>query len=356
MVKREEHEGGEYETVDVSGLRLWKKKTSATLSVDGQDVRASDLLPGIYEGGMKLWEGARDLVDGLLRLHLDCPAELLQRVLPLRHSRVLELGCGHGLPGIVAALAGAHTVLLQDFNREVASMALLNASTNLGLDASNSAMVVAGTSSWPHLPSDLRCFACNTAGPCCAASSSDPTTTSSRCAFCASDGEAATSSSSSAAAAACATGSNVLSHTATQSLPTEEKFSLILAAETVYREENITPFLRLIRNCLASDGTALLAQKRHYFGVGGGTERLRTLLPEMCLHVAQCNEISDGLSNVREVLAIKHSAPAPGAASTPEEAQQQQLRRQQRRHLYDGPPLFAQEHNTCTDTNMDGSQ
>lgn len=32
--------------------------------------------------------------------------------------RVLELGCGHGLPGIVALLSGA-TVHFQDYNKEV---------------------------------------------------------------------------------------------------------------------------------------------------------------------------------------------------------------------------------------------
>jgi len=39
---------------------------------------------------------------------------------PNNHSvlRVLELGCGHGLPGIVALLSGA-TVHFQDYNKEV---------------------------------------------------------------------------------------------------------------------------------------------------------------------------------------------------------------------------------------------
>lgn len=35
--------------------------------------------------------------------------------------RVIELGCGHGLPGIVATLAGA-TVDYQDYNAEVLQM------------------------------------------------------------------------------------------------------------------------------------------------------------------------------------------------------------------------------------------
>ena len=38
---------------------------------------------------------------------------------PLAGASVLELGCGHGVPGVVAALAGAADVTFQDFNAEV---------------------------------------------------------------------------------------------------------------------------------------------------------------------------------------------------------------------------------------------
>jgi predicted nicotinamide N-methyase len=34
-------------------------------------------------------------------------------------TQVLELGCGHGLPGVFAALAGASEVGFADFNAEV---------------------------------------------------------------------------------------------------------------------------------------------------------------------------------------------------------------------------------------------
>jgi hypothetical protein len=51
----------------------------------------SDLVPGVYEGGFKIWEGCLDLVK---YLH--------EEAIPLRNLRVMELGCGHGLPGIFA--------------------------------------------------------------------------------------------------------------------------------------------------------------------------------------------------------------------------------------------------------------
>jgi hypothetical protein len=67
----------------------------------GQDeVVVSDLLPQQYEGGFKLWEAAIDLAKYAVR-------ELLEKQTDTPPARVIELGCGHGLPGIVAMLAGA---------------------------------------------------------------------------------------------------------------------------------------------------------------------------------------------------------------------------------------------------------
>jgi len=70
----------------------------------------SDLVPGRYEGGFKLWECSVDLCQ-YLRTAPDAPQ--------LKGARVLELGCGHGLPGVLAALAGASSVTWQDYNASV---------------------------------------------------------------------------------------------------------------------------------------------------------------------------------------------------------------------------------------------
>ena len=64
-----------------------------------------DLVSGSYEGGLKLWECSIDLLRYLKTLELG----------PLR---VLELGCGHGLPGIYCAQRGCE-VVFQDYNVEV---------------------------------------------------------------------------------------------------------------------------------------------------------------------------------------------------------------------------------------------
>ncbi|KAJ3978593.1 hypothetical protein F5890DRAFT_1569609 [Lentinula detonsa] len=51
----------------------------------------SDLVPGVYEGGLKTWECSLDLVD---YLHASLDDE------NLIGKRVLELGCGTGVPSL----------------------------------------------------------------------------------------------------------------------------------------------------------------------------------------------------------------------------------------------------------------
>jgi hypothetical protein len=62
----------------------------------------------------------------------------------------------------------------------------------------------------------------------------------------------------------------------------------------------------MINAHLSSDGFAIIANKRYYFGVGGGTQELKLLLSTcstLVLEVAKV--IEDGGSNVREVLVLK---------------------------------------------------
>jgi 2-polyprenyl-3-methyl-5-hydroxy-6-metoxy-1,4-benzoquinol methylase len=69
---------------------------------------AKDIIPGEYEGGFKLWDCTVDL------------ASYLAEHQPMFQSkRVLELGCGHGLLGILAHKLGASEVCLQDYNQDV---------------------------------------------------------------------------------------------------------------------------------------------------------------------------------------------------------------------------------------------
>lgn len=61
----------------------------------------SDLQAGVYEGGFKLWECSLDLVKYVELMLRDSQT-------PFRMPRkVMELGCGHAIPGIHALQRGA---------------------------------------------------------------------------------------------------------------------------------------------------------------------------------------------------------------------------------------------------------
>lgn len=69
---------------------------------------AQDIIPGQYEGGFKLWECTIDLANYMTTVsHL------------FKGKRILEIGCGHGLLGILAFKLGASEVCLQDYNQDV---------------------------------------------------------------------------------------------------------------------------------------------------------------------------------------------------------------------------------------------
>ncbi len=69
----------------------------------------TDLVKGIYEGGIKIWECSIDLLNFLPSIYEN---------INLNNVNILELGCGHGLPGIYLLLKGGN-VTFQDFNKEV---------------------------------------------------------------------------------------------------------------------------------------------------------------------------------------------------------------------------------------------
>ncbi|KAK6744705.1 hypothetical protein RB195_011428 [Necator americanus] len=69
------------------------------------DITRSDRTTHVYEGGFKIWECCYDLCQ-----LVDAESA------GVRGKRVLELGCGAGLPGILCALRGAAHVTFHDFN------------------------------------------------------------------------------------------------------------------------------------------------------------------------------------------------------------------------------------------------
>lgn len=72
----------------------------------------SDLIPDLYEGGFKLWEGTNDLLEVVQ--HMARCGEL-----EMEGATVLEAGCGAGLPGVLAMTLGAQSCVMQDYNAAV---------------------------------------------------------------------------------------------------------------------------------------------------------------------------------------------------------------------------------------------
>ena len=69
----------------------------------------TDLISGKYEGGIKIWECDYDLLEFLPSIYDDS----------WKNKNVLDMGCGHGLPGIYLLLKGINEICFQDFNKEV---------------------------------------------------------------------------------------------------------------------------------------------------------------------------------------------------------------------------------------------
>lgn len=78
------------------------------LKVTAAEAQDVDIVPGEYEGGRKVWEGSVDLVE-----------DLRQRFPRAEGVTVLELGCGHGFPGLYMLQAGADRVYFSDYNADV---------------------------------------------------------------------------------------------------------------------------------------------------------------------------------------------------------------------------------------------
>ncbi|CAL9750530.1 unnamed protein product [Musa acuminata subsp. burmannicoides] len=250
------------EPIVIDGLTLLKGRVS-TFDVFG--VANSDLVPGKYEGGLKLWEGSLDLVK---KLH----SEIEEGMLMLSGKRVLELGCGHGLPGIFAGLKGAAVIHFQDFNAEVLrSLTIPNVTVNLKKELNQQQPLLTSKTS-TSITADVRFFA----GDWNEIHQLLPY-------VCSADQRKATNGG------------------------LEENscdgYDVILMAETVYALSSLHCLYELIKRCMhRPSGVVYMAGKKHYFGVGGGTRQFVNLVEEDgILTACLLAEVADGSSNVREV-------------------------------------------------------
>ncbi|CAN0911287.1 Histidine protein methyltransferase 1 homolog [Linum grandiflorum] len=208
----------------------------------------SDLVPGVYEGGLKLWEGSLDLVKALR-------SEIRKGELSFSRKKVLELGCGHGLPGIYACLEGAMAVHFQDFNTEVLKcLTIPNATTNLSsTEVNNETEVRYFAGDWSQVHQCLPHV-----------------------------------------------------HSGTENSSGESPvydYDVILMAETIYAVSAQPSLYELVKKCVKRPGGVVyMSAKKYYFGVGGGTRQFLSMVEKDGVMAASLvAEVADGSSNVREV-------------------------------------------------------
>jgi SAM-dependent methyltransferase len=208
-----------------------------------------DLVPGQYEGGIKLWECSLDLCNFL-------PGYV--GWYPLESVSILELGCGHGLPGLYFLLRGSH-VMFQDFNEEVLTkittgyIEQLNDKYKLSLDK------------YALLSGDWKDFASKVEN----------------CQY--------------------GKGCEKLEKA------NFDKFDIIISADTIYNIQNYDSLYNIIKTRLKNPGICFIASKKFYYGVGGGTNQFIDYVNQQGdFNVTVAKEINDGISNIRQILELRH--------------------------------------------------
>lgn len=180
----------------------------------------SDLITGVYEGGLKIWEGTYDLLE-----YVDDEA------VTFSGKKVLDLGCGAGLLGILALKRGASMVHFQDYNSTVIEqLTIPNVFINRDGRNDSDEAEKDGSPAPKRKALDMQLT--------------------DHCRFFSGDW----------------TSFLLLLQSTNPNL----KYDLIFTSETIYNTEYYPSLHDVFHKLLAEDGVVYLATKSHYFGVGGG--------------------------------------------------------------------------------------
>lgn len=209
----------------------------------------SDLISGVYEGGLKVWECTYDLLE-LIEKEGETFTEKV----------VLDLGCGAGLLGILALKRGAKQVHFQDYNSTVieqltVSNVIINCEDDDEDDSNDEeggeggGKIKAKQDMKEDIPPPKKRSIDKSQHPLLA-----------RCRFFSGDWTTFLDL--------------LIKEDATP------KFDIILTSETIYNTSYYPVFHETLEKLLAPDGLVYLATKSHYFGVGGGLHLFETFVKQ----------------------------------------------------------------------------
>ncbi|XP_066535809.1 histidine protein methyltransferase 1 homolog [Hoplias malabaricus] len=210
----------------------------------------SDLITGVYEGGLKIWECTYDLLE-----YIDEVGETFSG------KRVLDLGCGAGLLGILALKRGASMVHFQDYNCTVIEQ-LTIPNVVLNFDEESDEEDEAKTDEGPPPKRKALDSSCHLLTNHCSYFSGDWT--------------------------------SYLS--LMQSKDPRPQYDIIFTSETIYNTDYYPSLHDVFHKLLAEDGVVYLATKTHYFGVGGGLYLFQKFVEEKNIfHIKSLKDINQGL-------------------------------------------------------------
>lgn len=81
------------------------------IELEATEKSHTDLISGVYEGGLKVWECTQDLADYLSHKSDENENAIVET---FKGKKVLDLGCGAGLLGLLALINEAE-VTFQDY-------------------------------------------------------------------------------------------------------------------------------------------------------------------------------------------------------------------------------------------------
>lgn len=259
----------------VSGLYYIKMSVVEMMCLDGADREGivsksvsshSDLIPGVYEGGLKIWECTFDLIDYFSEAKIQ-----------FTNKTVLDLGCGAGLLGIVALRGKAEKVHFQDYNSTVIDeITLPNALANCTNKGSRMGSGDNRTTSKPpsKRPRNAECLP-------------DVLT---KCRFFSGEW-------------------SEVSRLLLSSNKPFSKYDIILTSETIYNPDYYSALHDTLAQLLDKNGRVYLASKAHYFGVGGGIYLFEKFIEERSVfRTSIVKTIDKGLQRCIMEMAFKDSS------------------------------------------------